>query len=147
MSDQKDQFTVVTTPKDISPSEIAKVYNSVGFTIPETFYSQPDFKDRMFAPGAFGFFIFKGGELIGAARALSDDSICTWIPELCVMPDWQNKGIGSLLVQSIVERFSHTSIYAEAFKGKERVLEKFGIRPKNKLVSCSRAFTKNETQA
>jgi len=119
MSEKQGNFTLVTTPQDVSPNEIAKVYNSVGFTIPDASYTQPDFKARMFAPGVFGFFVFKELDLIG---------------------------VGRLLLHNIVERFAHTSIYADAFKGSENVFGKFGIRPQSKLVSCSRAFTKNAAE-
>ncbi len=142
MSNQEDRITVVTDPRKISPDDIGRVYNSVGFTIPDDFRAEPGFMEKMYAPGAFGFFAFADNQLIGAARVLSDDAICSWVPEVVVMPEWQKKGVGKILLKSISERFAHTAIYTEAFKGTETFFEKQGIRPKEKLVACSKAPAK-----
>jgi len=123
----------------VTPPQIDRLYNSVGFGVPERFSVDQKLFGQMFGPGCFGFFVFVEGQLIGAARVLSDDVIAACVLELVVHPDWQEKGVGTALINTIKNRFSHTGIYLHAFLGQHVFFEKNGIKPREVLVSCSRA--------
>lgn len=48
-----------------------------------------------------------GAELIGLSRGLSDDVSIFYLQDVLVRPDWQHRGVGRLLVQHCLDRFSH----------------------------------------
>jgi GNAT superfamily N-acetyltransferase len=127
---------------DVSQIDLASLgllYESVGFGTQENYAHPGVSMDKLFGPGVFGFFALHNGELIGLARVLSDDCMCSWIAELCVKPNWQGKGVGHSLLDLVLQRFSHTPLYADAFKGQEAFFEAAGIRPQSKVVACGRA--------
>ncbi|WP_321884129.1 GNAT family N-acetyltransferase [Burkholderia cepacia] len=123
-----------------SAEDISHLYASVGFGDADKYLKIENFKSKFLAPGITAVFAIKGtGELIGMARAFSDDFTTTYIAEVCVSPAYQRNGLGQKLVEALATRFDHTAIYADAFFGKESILKKNKITPKVKLVACSRA--------
>lgn len=67
------------------------------------------------------------GELIGCARALSDDMFFTTIPDIFVHPQYQRTGLGTQLMETIKTRLGHTAIFFGAQPGKEAFYEKLGF--------------------
>lgn len=128
-------------PTRVTPEALAALYESLGFGIRSDYLGTPGLVGKMFGPGCFGLFAFEGAELTGLIRVFSDDLVCTWIAELCVRPDRQKRGIGTALLERVLERFSHTAIYAEAFAGQESFFARRGLKPRPILVACSRAPT------
>jgi ribosomal protein S18 acetylase RimI-like enzyme len=61
----------------------------------------------------------ENGNIIGSVRASEKEGVCH-IGRLFVHPDYQNRGIGRLLMQEIEKRFSHCVKYA-LFTGKHSV--------------------------
>jgi ribosomal protein S18 acetylase RimI-like enzyme len=47
---------------------------------------------------------WSGNELIGFARAISDFAWCAYLSQLCVAPQFQNRGIGKRLVALVVQQ-------------------------------------------
>ncbi|MDN5940529.1 MAG: GNAT family N-acetyltransferase [Nitrospira sp.] len=76
--------------------------------------------------------------LLGYARAFTDDIAVTWIAEILVHPGRRRQGIGANIMKELLRVTGHTAIYAEAFVETEGFLEVFGITKKSKLVACSR---------
>lgn len=120
---------------------LADLYESVGFGEAEGYKADQNLLKAVFGPGIYGVFAFAGdgGPLVGMARVMSDNQICTWVAEVCVHPDWQRKGIGGTLVTRIIDRFGHTAIFLEAFANQSGFFAKRGLTPKPRLVACSRA--------
>lgn len=141
MRNEAGQFVISTDPKDISLDAVADLYESVGFGSAEDYKVQDKLLDALFGPGAYGFFAFAANtkQLVGMARVLSDDFVCSWIAEVCVRPDSQGQAVGKQLLEKVLERFGHTAIYADAFNDKVEFFTKMGISPKKKLIACSRA--------
>jgi ribosomal protein S18 acetylase RimI-like enzyme len=50
-----------------------------------------------------------GEKLVGAARALSDYSYCTYISDLAIDKEYQNQGIGHELVNEIIKQAGEES--------------------------------------
>lgn len=67
------------------------------------------------------------GMLIACGRALSDGMFFTTIPDLFVLPEFQKKGFGTLIMQKIIEKYSHTKIFFGSQPGNERFFEKLGF--------------------
>jgi ribosomal protein S18 acetylase RimI-like enzyme len=50
---------------------------------------------------------WRDGQLIGLARALSDDVSIVYIQDILVRPEAQRGGVGRALLANILERFAH----------------------------------------
>ncbi len=61
---------------------------------------------------------------IACARALSDDMFFTTIPDIFVRPEYQWTGIGKMLINKIIEKYSHTTIFFGSQPGNEWFFEK-----------------------
>ena len=135
-------FTVTTDLASLTDDNLANLYEEVGFGTASMYLRNRDFVKRAFPTGTYGFFVWHPHEqrqLLGMARVMSDDFLCTWIAEICVAPRAQNGGIGTALLKAVIERFGHTAIYVETFERYINLLSQAGITPKSKLFACSRA--------
>lgn len=139
MPDTSNNCDVTTDWQSIDPLALYDLFDSVNFSFGDSSEFPPDYMKKIFPSGVYGFFVSKKETLVGGARVFSDDIYCTWIAEICVQPDWQGHGIGRKLMEAINDRFDHTALYAEAFKEQVDFFTKQGIKPKEKLVACSRA--------
>jgi len=139
MSKIDRQLAFTTDIGRIDMRTLGALYEAVGFGTAENYKVPQTFLERLFGPGAYGFFAFDGERLVGMARVLSDDVLCSWIAEMGVHPDWQGRGIGGVLLDMINKRFKDTALYADAFKGQEDFFAKRGINPQSRVVACGRA--------
>lgn len=130
-----DTCRISLTCEGVSPTALAKVYDSVGFGIRNA--SPEEALSRCFGPSVFGHFAYDGDELIGMARAMSDGATVTWLAEICVRPEWQGRGVGCELLQSMCARFSHTWIYAEAFSNQIEFFQHHGLPARADWAACS----------
>lgn len=143
MAAPAESIRFITDHKGIDRSSLAALYEAVGFGTAED-YDHPSLTvNRLFGPGVYGFFALADEKLIGMARVLSDDALCSWIAEVVIHPVWQRRGVGSALLERINERFAHTSLYADGLNGTERFLRKHRIVPQSRLVACGRAPIRN----
>ncbi|PUE07119.1 hypothetical protein B9Z51_14690 [Limnohabitans sp. T6-5] len=141
----KSGINITTDTEKIGFDDLANLYESVGYGSASSYKEDEGYRAAFFGPSSFCFFALNDdGQLVGIARVFSDNKICSWIAEVCVHPSWQGKGVGSKLVEMIIERFGHTAIYVDAFVGEESFYAKHGIKPKQKLVACSRAGKVND---
>lgn len=137
------RFELTTDASRVDLKDLGKLYASVGFGVEGDYEKESMSVEKIFGPGVYGFFAFDGDHLIGVARVLSDNLICSWIAEICVHPDWQGQGIGSALVGMMNDRFPNTALYAEAFKSQEGFFVGRGIVPQSRIVACGRAPIKS----
>ncbi len=136
-----NSYTYTTNTSNVSLNAVANLYESVGFGVADFYKNDTDLLNAIFGPGVYGFFSFGNSEqgLVGMARVLSDDRICSWIAELCIHPESQDKEVEGELLTMVTKRFSHTAIYTEALVGTEELFAKYQITHKKKLLACSRA--------
>lgn len=119
----------------VSPEAFADVYNSVNFGIRNATLSEA--MAACFKPGSYGHFAFAGDRLVGASRVFSDGVVSTWMAELCVHPDWQNKGVGGAILSSVRRRFAHTGLYSEIFSNQVDFFSKRSHPPREKWIALS----------
>jgi GNAT superfamily N-acetyltransferase len=123
-------------------ADVARCYESVAFGRVADYLQDSNIAAAFLAPGSYRYFALDGGNnLVGLARVLTDGGMCSWIAELCVAPAWRNRGIGSRLMERVIEKSGHTVIYVDALTGADRFLAKHGVKPRASLVACSRAGT------
>jgi ribosomal protein S18 acetylase RimI-like enzyme len=83
-----------------------------------------------FTNSRYKVFLFDGGKLIGAGRALADGVDCAYLCDVAVHPDYQGQGLGRALVlqlRRLVEGHRKVLLYAAA--GKEGFYRGLGFSP------------------
>jgi ribosomal protein S18 acetylase RimI-like enzyme len=73
-------------------------------------------------------FAFHDGKLIGAGRALSDGVWRAAIYDVAVLPEYQGNGIGSKVIQHLIQAANVEVVMLYAAPGKEPFYERFGFR-------------------
>ena len=75
-----------------------------------------------------------GGELVGMGRLVGDGAMYWYLQEIIVLPEFQRKGIGTLIVNHLVDYAkansatgTFTTIGGVSAKGKEPFYEKMGF--------------------
>lgn len=139
MSEKESELSITCDWKSITPRAFYDVYDSVNFGLGQRESLPERYMQEAFPPGVYGVFALAGDTLVGAARVFSDDKYCSWIAEICVKPEWQSRGVGGLILDEINRRFRHTAVYADVFREQVEFFAKRSIRPKAKLIACSRA--------
>lgn len=88
----------------------------------------PDLLRTVFGNSLFKCFVFEGGRLVGAGRALADGADCAYLCDIAVLPGHQGTGLGKQIVAQLVERSrGHRKIILYAVPGKEPLYRKFGF--------------------
>lgn len=73
-------------------------------------------------------FAYYGGKLIGAGRGISDGALRAAIYDVVVLPQYQGKGIGSMIMEYLLERANAEIIMLFANPGKEPFYGRIGFR-------------------
>ncbi len=83
-------------------NEILRLYNSVGWT---AYTSSPEKLRKGFENSLLVFAAYDGNELQGIIRVVGDGHTIVFIQDLLVFPEYQRQGIGTALLQAILERY------------------------------------------
>jgi GNAT superfamily N-acetyltransferase len=73
-------------------------------------------------------FAYDGDKLIGAGRAISDGALRAAIFDLVVLPNYQGKGVGTMIMNYLLARARAEIIMLFANPGKESFYDRFGFR-------------------
>jgi GNAT superfamily N-acetyltransferase len=94
---------------------------------------------------------YLNSKLIGMARIIGDDGLVFYIQDVIVLPEYQNKGIGTKMMNKVMEYIekhanNNSVIGLMSAKGKENFYGKFGfiIRPNENLGSGMTIFWKKK---
>ena len=87
-------------------------------------YHEPDVHKRAFEASHTTVFIYHAKRLIGFGRAISDGVYQAAIYDCAVLPEFQGKGIGTIIMKNILPRISHCNIILYASPGKEGFYQK-----------------------
>jgi ribosomal protein S18 acetylase RimI-like enzyme len=91
-------------------------------------YSTPDVHERAFNKSHTVIFVFDDTDLIGFGRVISDGEYQAAMYDVAVLPSYQGKGIGKMIVQKIMERIPNCNVILYASPGKEVFYEKENFR-------------------
>lgn len=86
-------------------------------------------------------FVFDNDVLIGFGRAISDGAYQTAIYDVAIMPRYQGKGVGRMIVENIVKSLPGCNFILYAAPGKEIFYEKMNFR---KMKTGMALFTNAE---
>jgi ribosomal protein S18 acetylase RimI-like enzyme len=91
-------------------------------------YHETEMHKKAFENSYAVVFVFSDDKLIGFGRAISDGVYQAGLYDIAVLPDFQGKGIGSLIVENILKAISNCNVILYAATGKEKFYEKLGFR-------------------
>jgi GNAT superfamily N-acetyltransferase len=90
----------------------------------------------VFGNSLFKCFVYDGGRMVGAGRALADGADCSYICDIAVLPSHQGTGLGKQIVQYLVDRSrGHKKIILYAVPGKEPFYRRFGFLRMNTAMA------------
>ena len=84
--------------------EILPLYASVGWT---AYTDHPEQLRKGFENSMLTLAAYEGNQLLGIIRAVGDGHTIVFVQDILVFPEHQRKGIGSALLQAILDRYSH----------------------------------------
>ena len=89
---------------EYNEEEILRLYSSVGWT---AYTDQPKVLREGFEKSMLVLAAYEGDELLGIIRTVGDECTIVFIQDILVFPKHQRKGVGSQMIQSVLERFRH----------------------------------------
>lgn len=93
---------IIKEYKTYNEEEILALYSAVGWTaytdVSETL--RKGFENSLLTFGAYD-----GDKLLGIIRVVGDGHTIIFIQDILVLPEYQRRGIGAKLIQTILERF------------------------------------------
>jgi GNAT superfamily N-acetyltransferase len=121
--------------------EILPLYESVGW---QFYCKHPEVLEKAFANSLCVLAAYEGDELVGLIRSVGDGLTILFIQDLLVCPAYQRKGIGTALMNALLEKYSHVYQIELATDNTEKTIafyKSFGFRNLNDLGCCG--FMKN----
>ncbi len=106
--------------------------------------SDPEICKMAFQGSQVTVFAFDDGNMIGTARAISDGVKQAAIYDVAILPEYQGKGIGKIMMESIMDKLPGCNFILYANVGKETFYEKLGFR---RLKTGMAKFVKTELMA
>ena len=91
-------------------------------------YYDPDLHKKAFEASYATVFVYHGDKLIGFGRTISDGAYQAAIYDCAVLPEFQGKGIGKVIMKNILSSVSHCNIILYASPGKEGFYKTQGFR-------------------
>ena len=108
---------------NINWDKVVDILQKVGMS-----YHTAEIHKRAFNNSYTVVFVFDKEDLIGFGRAISDGEYQAAIYDVAVLPDYQGKGIGKMIIQIIVKQTPDCSFILYASPGKEKFYEKVNFR-------------------
>ena len=109
--------------------EILSLYESVGWI---AYTRAPEVLERAFSNSLITFAARDEKKLIGLIRVVGDGETILFIQDLLVSPEYQRKGVGSALLNEILDRYSHVrqiQLTADADPSLAAFYQSQGMRP------------------
>ena len=123
--------------KTPTPTEFNKLTKSVGWGTRENSIVKEALNNTLYS-----LCVYDVDKLIGYGRIIGDKTIFLYIQDIMVIPEYQNKKIGTEIMNKLIEKINEYKkinpdirTYLGASKGKESFYEKFGFvsRPNEEL--------------
>lgn len=90
--------------KTYNEHEILSLYESVGWT---AYTGQPEMLRKGFENSMLTLAAYEGDQLLRIIRTVSDGHTIVFVQDIIVFPEHQRKGVGSALLQAVLDRYSH----------------------------------------
>ena len=116
--------------------EILELYASVGWT---AYTKHPDVLRKGFKNSMLTLAAYDGEELMGIIRAVGDGYTIVFVQDILVFPEHQRKGVGSALLQAVLDRYSHVRQIELATDNTEKTVafyRSMGFREMSEIDCC-----------
>lgn len=90
--------------KTYNESEILRLYTSVAWT---AYTDYPEVLRKGFENSMLILAAYEDDQLLGVIRTVGDGHTIVFVQDILVFPEHQRKGVGSALLQAILDRYSH----------------------------------------
>lgn len=90
--------------KTYNKSEILCLYASVGWS---AYTDHPEALRKGYENSLLTLAAYEGEQLLGIIRTVGDGHTIVFVQDILVFPEYQRKGVGSALLQAILDRYSH----------------------------------------
>lgn len=115
-------FKIVDDTSHIDWKAVPETLRAAGMA-----YHSPDKHKRAFEASHTTVFIYSDNKLIGFGRAISDGEYQAAIYDVAVLPAVQGKGVGQVIMQSILDRLPDCNVILYATPGMEGFYRKLGF--------------------
>jgi len=105
---------------------------------------EPDACERAFGNSDLVCFAWDEDTLIGMARALSDSERQSVIYDLCLLPEYQGKGVGHRMMQAMLKRLNTPTTVLWSVPGNEGFYARLGFKP---MLTAMARFEDPESSA
>ena len=112
-------------------AKIPEILKSVGMA-----YYSPDLHQKAFEASFCTVFLYDNDDLVGFGRAISDGAYQAAVYDCAVAKAYQGRGLGKLIVQTMISKLSGFNILLYATPGKEGFYEKQGFRKMKTGMAC-----------
>jgi ribosomal protein S18 acetylase RimI-like enzyme len=116
------ELKIITDCSDVDWQDIADSLKKVGMS-----YQEPAVHQRAFEASRITVFVYEDSQLLGFGRALSDGEYQGAIYDVAVLPEAQGKGIGKIIMKTIVDRLPTCNLILYATPGMEGFYKKLGF--------------------
>ncbi|WP_152219434.1 GNAT family N-acetyltransferase [Pseudomonas sp. SCB32] len=102
---------------------IAALYRAVGWGSPGTTLELRE----LYEFSSYTLLAQDGEQVIGLLRAESETAQTTWLAEIAVLPGFQSRGVGRLLMARFLADHPQRTLYTDATEGVEAFFVRHGI--------------------
>ena len=125
------------------PAEILPLYKAVGWVF---YCKHPEVVEKAYANSLCTLAAYEDNQVVGVIRGVGDGHTILFIQDLLVYPEYQRRGIGTALMQAMLERYAHVYQIELATDNTEKTIafyKSFGFHNLSDIGCCG--FMKNGT--
>jgi GNAT superfamily N-acetyltransferase len=111
--------------------KVADTLQSVGMA-----HYAPERHKKAFEASCCTVFLYAEATLVGFGRALSDGAYQAALYDCAVVAEYQGRGFGKLIVQSLLAKLANCNVVLYASPGKEEFYQKLGFRRMKTGMAC-----------
>lgn len=118
-------LTILHNPAlgDAQCAGVAALYRAVGWGSPGTMQEIRE----LYEFSSYTLLAQDGEQVIGLLRAESETAQTTWLAEIAVLPGFQSRGVGRLLMARFLADHPQRTLYTDATEGVEQFFLRHGI--------------------
>jgi GNAT superfamily N-acetyltransferase len=117
------QFDIKKDCAGVNWQKISDILQRVGMA-----FHEPEMHRKAFEASHTTIFISHAGQLIGFGRAISDGVYQAAVYDCAIIPEFQGKGVGKILLNNLMAGIAHCNVILYASPGKEGFYQACGFR-------------------